>query len=105
MNNVVEIKTIYKVGDFEFDSEDSANEFLNNNIIFYDEHEQDYSIFNKSLVERYELMLINDRELLFSMFREYANSNSMGCLSILNCMNYVFSKNNIDMEDVWSVGE
>ena len=46
-------------------------------------------------------MLNEDREGLFKLYRELANSNSMGSVDSLTSINLVFENNNVNMNDVW----
>ena len=46
-------------------------------------------------------MLKEDRDELFKLYRDLANSNSMGSIGALTAINLVFMNNNVSMDDVW----
>ena len=100
MSNIKEVVT-YHVYDYKFKSKKDAENFVSDNYFVYDEYDDGYRAVSRSSVLRYENMLKEDKDGLFELYRDLANSNSMGSIGVLTSINLVFRNNNIDMDDVW----
>ena len=100
MSIIKEVVT-YFVYDYRFKSKKDAEEFVCENYFIYDEYDDGYRAVSRSSVLKYENMLKEDRDGLFKLYRELANSNSMGSVDALTSINLVFQKNNVNMDDVW----
>ena len=100
MSIIKEVVT-YHVYDYEFKSKKDAENFVSENYFVYDDYYEEYKAVSRSSVLRYENMLKEDRYGLFKLFRELANSNSMGSIGALTAINLVFGNNNISVDDVW----
>ena len=100
MSIIKEVVT-YFVYDYKFKSKKDAEKFVCENYFIYDEFDERYMAVSRSSVLKYEDMLKEDREGLFKLYRELANSNSMGSVGALTSINLVFENNNVNMNDVW----
>ena len=100
MGIIKEVVT-YHVYDYEFKSKKDAEDFVDENYFVYDDYCEEYKAVSRSSVLRYENMLKVDREELFKLYRDLANSNSMGSIGALTAINLVFENNNVSMDDVW----
>ena len=100
MSIIKEVVT-YFVYDYEFKSKKDAEEFVCENYFIYDEYNDYYRAVSISSVLKYENMLKEDRDGLFKLYRELANSNSMGSVDALTSINLVFQKNSVNMDDLW----
>ena len=100
MSIIKEVVT-YFVYDYKFKSKKDAEKFVCENYFIYDEYDERYMAVSRDRVLRYENMLNEDREGLFKLYRELANSNSMGSVDALTSINLVFGNNNVNMDDVW----
>ena len=100
MSIIKEVVT-YFVYNYEFKSKKDAENFVCENYFVYDEFDERYRAVSRDKVLRYENMLKEDREELFKLYRELANSNSMGSVGALTSINLVFGNNNVNMNDVW----
>ena len=100
MSIIKEVVT-YFVYNYEFKSKKDAENFVCENYFVYDEFDERYRAVNRDKVLRYENMLKEDREELFKLYRELANSNSMGSVGALTSIDLVFENNNVNMDDVW----
>ncbi|MEG0407267.1 MAG: hypothetical protein RR623_00210 [Bacilli bacterium] len=100
MSIIKEVVT-YHVYDYKFKSKKEAEKFVCENYFIYDEYDERYRPISKSSVLKYENMLKEDREELFKLYRELANSNSMGSIGALTAIDLVFGNNNVSMDDVW----
>lgn len=100
MSIIKEVVT-YHVYDYKFKSKKDAEEFVCENYFIYDDYDERYRAISKSSVLKYENMLKEDRDGLFKLFRELANSNSMGSIGALTAMNLVFGNNNVSVDDIW----
>ena len=100
MSIIKEVVT-YFVYDYKFKSKKDAENFVCENYFVYDEFDERYRAVSRDKVLRYENMLKEDREELFKLYRELANSNSMGSVGALTSINLVFENNNVNMDDVW----
>ena len=100
MSIIKEVVT-YFVYDYKFKSKKDAENFVCENYFVYDEFDERYMAVSRDRVLRYENMLKEDREGLFKLYRELANSNSMGGIGALTSINLVFGNNNVNMNDVW----
>ena len=100
MSIIKEVVT-YFVYDYEFKSKEYAEKFVCENYFIYDEFDERYRAVSISSVLKYENMLKEDREELFKLYRELANSNSMGSVGALTSIDLVFENNNVNMDDVW----
>ena len=100
MSIIKEVVT-YFVYDYKFKSKKDAEKFVCENYFIYDEFDERYMVVSRSSVLKYEDMLKEDREGLFKLYRELANSNSMGSVGDLTSINLVFENNSVNMNDVW----
>ena len=100
MSIIKEVVT-YFVYDYKFKSKKDAENFVCENYFIYDEYDERYRAVSISSVLKYENMLKEDRGGLFKLYRELANSNSMGSVGALTSINITFQKNNVNMDDVW----
>ena len=100
MSIIKEVVT-YFVYDYKFKSKKDAEKFVCENYFIYDEFDERYMAVSRSSVLKYENMFKEDREGLFKLYRELANSNSMGSVGALTSINLVFGNNNVNMNDVW----
>ena len=100
MSIIKEVVT-YFVYDYKFKSKEDAEKFVCENCFIYDEFDGSYRAVSMSSVLKYENMLKEDRGGLFKLYRELANSNSMGSVGALTSIDLVFENNNVNMDDVW----
>lgn len=100
MGIIKEVVT-YFVYDYEFKSKKDAENFVSENYFVYDDYYDEYKAVSISSVLKYENMLKEDRERLFKLYRELANSNSMGSVDALTSINLVFQRNNVNIDDLW----
>lgn len=100
MSIIKEVVT-YFVYDYKFKSKEEAEKFVCENYFIYDEYDERYRAIGKSSILKYENMLKEDKEELFKLYRELANSNSMGSIGALTAINLVFGNNNVSMDEVW----
>ena len=100
MSIIKEVVT-YFVYNYKFKSKKDAEKFVCENYFIYDEYDERHRAVSRDRVLRYENMLNEDREGLFKLYRELANSNSMGSVDSLTSINLVFENNNVNMNDVW----
>ena len=100
MSIIKEVVT-YFVYDYEFKSKKDAENFVSENYFVYDDYYDEYKAVSRSSVLKYENMLKGGRDELFKLYRELANSNSMGSIDALTSINLVFENNNVNMDDVW----
>lgn len=100
MSIIKEVVT-YHVYDYEFKSKKDAEYFVAENYFVYDDYYEEYKAVSRSSLVVYENMLKEDKDRLFEIYRELANSNSMGSIGALTSINLVFENNNVNMDDVW----
>lgn len=100
MSIIKEVVT-YHVYGYKFKSKKDAEDFVAENYFVYDDYDDEYKAVSRSSLVRYENMLKEDKDRLFELYRDLANSNSMGSIWALTAINLVFGSNNISMDDVW----
>ena len=100
MSIIKEVVT-YFVYDYKFKSKKDAEKFVCENYFIYDDYDDKYKAVSRSSLVRYENMLKEDKDGLFELYRELANSNSMGSIGVLTAINLVFRNNSVSMDDVW----
>ena len=101
VNDLIKEVVTYFVYDYEFKSMRDAEKFVCENYFIYDEFDERHIAVSRSSVLKYENMLKGGRDELFKLYRELANSNSMGSVGALTSINLVFENNNVNMDDVW----
>ena len=101
--SIIKDVVTYHVYDYKFKSKKEAEEFVCENYFVYDDYYEEYKAVSRSSVLRYENMLKEDREGLFKLYQDLANSNSMGSIGALTSINLVFGNNNVNMDDVWEI--